>query len=57
MGSVLGIPLAFIVPPLIHNKLGGDSIGKLRKIGNILCVGLGILAVAVSTIATMLDFA
>jgi hypothetical protein len=25
MGSVLGIPLAFICPPLIHNKLAGDS--------------------------------
>ena len=57
MGSVLGIPLAFICPPLIHNKLAGDSIGNAAKIGNLSCVGLGILAVAISTVATVLEMA
>lgn len=57
MGSVLGIPLAFICPPLIHNKLAGDSIGKLTRIGNLTCVGLGILAVAISSVATVLEMA
>jgi len=57
MGSVLGIPLAFIFPPLIHNKLGGNSIGRLRKLGNLICVGLGILAVVISTVATVLEMA
>lgn len=55
MGSVLGIPLAFICPPLIHNKLAGSSIGKLRQIGNILCAGLGVLAVVISMTATYIE--
>lgn len=55
MGSVLGIPLAFICPPLIHNKLAGDSIGKAAKIGNLTCVALGILAVFISTGATVIE--
>lgn len=56
MGSVLGIPIAFMIPPLIHNKLGGDSVGMFRKMGNLICVGLGFMAVAISTIATILQW-
>ena len=53
MGSVLGIPLAFICPPLIHNKLAADSIEGYQKTGNLLCAGLGILAVVISMTATI----
>eukprot|EP00804_Cyclotella_cryptica_P030982 CCRYP_013572-RD/>CCRYP_013572-RD protein AED:0.22 eAED:0.22 QI:103/0.75/0.6/1/0.25/0.2/5/2554/474 len=56
MGSLLGIPIAFMMPPLIHNKLGGDSVGKFRKMGNHVCVGLGFVAVAISTIATIMQW-
>jgi proton-coupled amino acid transporter len=56
MGSLLGIPLAYMFPPLIHNKLGGESIGRLVRIGNVICVGLGFLAVAISTIAIIVEW-
>eukprot|EP00956_Cyclotella_meneghiniana_P027052 scaffold59883_cov66-Cyclotella_meneghiniana.AAC.5 len=53
MGSVLGIPLAFIFPPLIHNKLAAGSMKGFQKIGNLICAGLGILAVIISMTATI----
>ena len=53
MGSMLGCPLAFVVPPLIHNRLGKGQIGKWRRVGNGAVAGLGVVAMVISSIATV----
>jgi len=56
MGSLLGCPLAFVVPPLIHNRLGKSRIGKWRRVGNWIVAGLGVAAMAVSSVATVMKW-
>ncbi|KAL7463688.1 hypothetical protein ACHAXS_004044 [Conticribra weissflogii] len=56
MGSLLGCPLAFVVPPLIHNRLGKSRIGKWKRVGNWIVAGLGVAAMAVSSIATVMKW-
>ncbi|EED92680.1 amino acid/polyamine transporter, partial [Thalassiosira pseudonana CCMP1335] len=54
MGSVLGCPLAFCVPPLIHNRLGRNTLSKRRMIGNGVVSALGVVAMIISSITTIL---
>lgn len=52
MGGLLGCPLAFIFPPLIHNEIDPNlSEGRKRK--NLMIAGLGFCAMIVATITTL----
>jgi len=55
MGSLLGIPLAFVMPPLIQNKLQKD-LPLWRRYTNILVVIFGISAMSVSTVTTLMQW-
>lgn len=52
MGGLLGCPIAFIVPPLIHYKLIGGA-GKLTRTRAVLNGIVGLLGVVATTIATV----
>ena len=49
MGSVLGVPLAFIFPPLIHNKI----VPSAPKQQNLAVAGAGFLAMIGATLTTL----
>ena len=52
MGGMLGCPLAFIFPPLIHNNLDPNlSVGRRRY--NWAIAGLGVCAMMVATVTTI----
>ena len=55
MGGMLGCPLAFIFPPLIHNNLDPDLTEK-RKKGNLVIVGFGVCAMMLATITTLVTW-
>jgi len=54
VGALLGCPIAFVFPPLIHNRLVEDpnqlSIGKIC---NWLVAGLGLMGMVFATITTL----
>ena len=52
MGGLLGCPIAFIVPPLIHYKLVGGA-GKLTRTRLLLNCLVGLLGIVATTIATV----
>jgi proton-coupled amino acid transporter len=52
MGGLLGCPLAFIFPPLIHNNIDKD-ITERRKRENFIIAGLGCCAMVVATVTTL----
>jgi len=52
MGGMLGCPLAFIFPPLIHNNLD-PNLSDVRKKGNWIIVGFGVCAMVVATVTTL----
>lgn len=55
MGSLLGCPLAFVFPPLIHIRLDPDlSMG--RRIQNIAVASVGFCAMILATITTILTW-
>ena len=54
MGSLLGCPLAFVVPPLIHNRLGKGRLGNWRRVGNLVVATLGVVAMCISSITTVI---
>jgi proton-coupled amino acid transporter len=71
MGGLLGCPLAFVFPPLIHNKLasaspgsgsengggsGGYYLPDRRRMQNKIVASLGFGAMVVATIATILKW-
>lgn len=73
MGGLLGCPLAFVFPPLIHNKLalmtpgsepdnpsgrgnGGYYLSNRRRLQNKIVATLGLGAMIVATIATILKW-
>jgi len=56
MGSLLGCPLAFVVPPLIQNQLEKGQIGEWKRRVNILVAVLGVGAMTVSSIATLMKW-
>ena len=58
MGGLLGCPIAFIFPPLIHYKLVGGA-GKLtttRTILNCLVGLLGLVATVIATVTTIMTW-
>jgi solute carrier family 36 (proton-coupled amino acid transporter) len=55
MGSLLGCPLAFVFPPLIHNNLDPD-ISDSRKRSNYLVAGLGMCAMLLASITTLITW-
>mmetsp|Transcript_11999 Transcript_11999/g.34378 ORF Transcript_11999/g.34378 Transcript_11999/m.34378 type:complete len:602 (-) Transcript_11999:155-1960(-) len=66
MGGLLGCPLAFVFPPLIHNKLaslpsggaGNDGyyLSDQRRLQNKVIAALGLGAMVVATIATIIKW-
>jgi len=55
MGGLLGCPLAFIFPPLIHNNID-KNITERRRRENFLIAGLGCCAMVVATVTTLLKW-
>jgi solute carrier family 36 (proton-coupled amino acid transporter) len=55
MGSLLGCPLAFVVPALIHNNLD-ENMSAGRRFGNGIVAGLGICAMVLASITTLLTW-
>lgn len=55
MGSLLGCPIAFVFPPLIHTKLD-PNLSKTRRFGNLLVAGMGICAMLLASITTLLTW-
>lgn len=69
MGGLLGCPLAFVFPPLIHNKLAamtpgsenllasdGYYLSDRKRLQNKIVASLGLCAMIVATIATILKW-
>eukprot|EP00536_Pseudo-nitzschia_multiseries_P011258 jgi/Psemu1/320041/estExt_fgenesh1_pm.C_3740001 len=52
MGGLLGCPLAFIFPPLIHNNID-PNLSDGRKRENLIIAALGFCAMVVATITTL----
>ncbi len=55
MGSLLGCPLAFVIPPLIHNKLD-DKISAGRRFRNKVVSFLGLCAMILASATTLLKW-
>jgi proton-coupled amino acid transporter len=55
MGSLLGCPLAFVFPPLIHNNLD-PNLPASRKLRNRVVAILGICAMGVASVTTLLSW-
>ena len=56
MGSLLGCPLAFVFPPLIQNRLDKGDLSQFRKGMNVVVATLGVAAMLVSSITTLLQW-
>mmetsp|Transcript_8954 Transcript_8954/g.19329 ORF Transcript_8954/g.19329 Transcript_8954/m.19329 type:complete len:516 (-) Transcript_8954:173-1720(-) len=56
MGSLLGCPLAFVIPPLIQNQLANGEIGEWKRQVNVLVAMFGVGAMIVSSITTILNW-
>ena len=60
MGGLLGCPLAFVGPPLIHNKLAstnpGYNMSEGRRLRNKIVAALGLVAMIVATFATLYEW-
>ena len=54
MGSLLGCPIAFVFPPLIHSQLVRPSRGRLW--GNRVVAAMGFLAMVLASITTLLTW-
>jgi len=55
MGSLLGCPIAFVFPPLIHSQLAADLTPR-RLWCNRIVAGLGVGAMVVASITTLLTW-
>lgn len=55
LGSLFGIPLALVVPPLMHNTLVPDS-SALTRTTNKAVVLIGVLAMGAASIATIVSW-
>jgi len=55
MGGMLGCPLTFIFPPLIHNNLD-PNLSDERKKGNWIIVGFGVCGMVVATVPTLTNW-
>eukprot|EP00581_Thalassiosira_minuscula_P005844 CAMPEP_0183746776 /NCGR_PEP_ID=MMETSP0737-20130205/66929_1 /TAXON_ID=385413 /ORGANISM="Thalassiosira miniscula, Strain CCMP1093" /LENGTH=562 /DNA_ID=CAMNT_0025982481 /DNA_START=89 /DNA_END=1777 /DNA_ORIENTATION=+ len=56
MGSLLGCPLAFVIPPLIQNQLAKGEIGPWTRRVNVLVAIFGVGAMAVSSTTTIMNW-
>lgn len=55
MGSLLGCPIAFVFPPLIHCQLDPNlSVGRIRT--NYFVAGLGFISMILASIITILEW-
>lgn len=55
MGSLLGCPIAFVFPPLIHSSLA-ENLSSARLFGNQLVAGLGVCAMVLASTTTILEW-
>jgi proton-coupled amino acid transporter len=55
MGSLLGCPIAFVFPPLIHSHLV-ENISPMRLWGNRIVAGFGVLAMVLASTVTLLTW-
>ena len=55
MGSMLGCPLAFVFPPIIHNKLD-ENLPRRRRMLNFVVAGCGIVAMLLASVTTLLTW-
>ena len=55
MGSLLGCPIAFVFPPLIHSQLD-PHLSQARVWTNRLCSCLGVLAMIIASITTLVTW-
>lgn len=55
MGSLLGCPIAFVFPPLIHSRLMGEArqLSRPRLWANRITAGLGLIAMLVASAITL----
>ena len=56
MGSLLGCPIAFVVPPMIHTQLTKETLTESRKRMNLLVTGGGVVAMVLASIATLVTW-
>ena len=58
MGSLLGCPIAFVFPPLIHSSLVGraNKLSTRRKYLNYLVAGLGVVAMILASAVTLMTW-
>jgi len=56
MGALLGCPIAFVVPPIIHTKLCGDGSPRWRLLCNKIVSIAGVLAMILASIATVVNW-
>jgi len=54
MGSLLGCPIAFIFPPLIHNRLLKSNLLRTRRNVNYAVASLGVIAMVMASATTIL---
>jgi proton-coupled amino acid transporter len=55
LGSLVGIPIALIFPPLMHNRLVKDS-SPLTRMLNYFVAGLGVFAMAAASFTTIVSW-
>ena len=53
MGGLLGCPIAFVFPPLIHSYLLKDEISQSRLWCNRLVIFLGLVSMTLATVTTL----
>jgi len=56
MGSLLGCPIAFVFPPLIQLKLMSEELSPGRKALNYFVMGLGLVAMILASVTTILTW-
>jgi len=56
MGSLLGCPIAFVFPPLIHSYLCKDHITDIEKWCNRIVIAGGLLAMILASVITILEW-
>jgi proton-coupled amino acid transporter len=55
MGSLLGCPLAFVFPPLIHNSLDQGLSHRRRTINRVIAV-VGVFAMVIASVTTIINW-
>jgi proton-coupled amino acid transporter len=56
MGSLLGCPIAFVVPPLIHSQLCSDGMSGWRQNTNQAVAIAGMVAMVLASITTIYNW-